>query len=384
MDKSSRLPDFHKLDPEERLDFVKEFSKLSEKEAELIAKSGGLTLEKADDMVENTIGTQELPLGIATNFKINGKDRLIPMCTEEPSVIAAASNGAKMAREMGGFETESSKPHMIGQIQVTKLEDLNRAERQIEEKEGKLLDLANEESSLKKRGGGAKKIETRTIGENSDEMLIIHLIVDTMDAMGANVVNTMVEKLGPYIENITGGKTLLKIVSNLTDERTSRAEATFSKKELGGENTVEKIVKAQKFAESDPYRAATHNKGIMNGVQAVTLATGNDTRAIEAAAHSFAAKNGNYQPLTEWDKTKEGHLKGKIRIPTPLGTVGGATEKNPIAQTCQKILELDSSQDLGEIVAAVGLAQNLAALKALTTEGIQKGHMKLHRKNKRE
>ena len=380
MDKSSRLPDFYKLNPEERLEIVKEFSQLSEKETQLIRKSGGLTLEKANKMVENTIGTQELPLGIATNFKINEKDRLIPMCTEEPSVIAAASNGAKMAREMGGFKTESSKPLMIGQIQVIELNNPKKAAKKIMAKEEKLLDLANEESSLEKKGGGAEKIETRIIGKGSNKMLIIHLIVDTRDAMGANVINTMVEKLGPYVEDITGGKTLLKIVSNLADKRISIAEAKFSKEELGGAKIVENIIKAQKFAENDPYRAATHNKGIMNGVQAVALATGNDTRAIEAAAHAFATKNGIYQPLTKWSKTEQGNLKGRIKIPTPLGTIGGATKKNPIAQTCLKILDTDSSQELGGIIAAVGLAQNLAALKALTTEGIQKGHMKLHNK----
>lgn len=381
LSESSRFSKFYELDLEERLEEVKKFSDLSEEEADIIKKTGALELDNADNMIENTIGTQELPLGIAVNFKINGKDFLIPMCIEESSVIAAASNAAKKARKTGGFKTESTSPKMIGQIQLTDLNDIEKAEKKIKREEETILKLANQESSLKERGGGAEEIKTRTIETDSGEMLIVHLIIDTRDAMGANVVNTMVESISPTIEEITGGEVILRILSNLADKRIAKAKATFSKAELGGEKIVDRIIKANQFAKADPYRCATHNKGIMNGIEAVALATGNDTRALEAGAHGFAAKNGSYQPLTSWKKDEEGNLKGMIEVPVPVGIIGGATETNPIAKICLKILDIDSSQELGEIMAAVGLAQNLAALRALASEGIQEGHMRLHARN---
>ncbi len=381
LSESSRFSKFYELDLEERLEEVKKFSNLSEEEADIIKKTGALELDNADNMIENTIGTQELPLGIAVNFKINGKDFLIPMCIEESSVIAAASNAAKKARKTGGFKTESTSPKMIGQIQLTDLNDIEKAEKKIKREEETILKLANKESSLKERGGGAEEIKTRTIKTDSGEMLIVHLIIDTRDAMGANVVNTMVESISPTIEEITGGEVILRILSNLADKRIAKAKATFSKAELGGEKIVDRIIKANQFAKADPYRCATHNKGIMNGIEAVALATGNDTRALEAGAHGFAAKNGSYQPLTSWKKDEEGNLKGMIEVPVPVGIIGGATETNPIAKICLKILDIDSSQELGEIMAAVGLAQNLAALRALASEGIQEGHMRLHARN---
>lgn len=381
LSESSRFSKFYELDLEERLEEVKKFSDLSEEEADIIKKTGALELDNADNMIENTIGTQEIPLGIAVNFKINGKDFLIPMCIEESSVIAAASNAAKKARKTGGFKTESTSPKMIGQIQLTDLNDIEKAEKKIEREEETILKLANKESSLKERGGGAEEIKTRTIETDSGEMLIVHLIIDTRDAMGANVVNTMVESISPTIEEITGGEVILRILSNLADKRIAKAKATFSKAELGGEKIVDRIIKANQFAKADPYRCATHNKGIMNGIEAVALATGNDTRALEAGAHGFAAKNGSYQPLTSWKKDEEGNLKGMIEVPVPVGIIGGATETNPIAKICLKILDIDSSQELGEIMAAVGLAQNLAALRALASEGIQEGHMRLHARN---
>ncbi len=379
--KSSRISKFYKLDLEERLEKVKNFSNLSDDEIETIKKTGTLNPEKADKMVENTIGTQELPLGIAVNFKINGKDYLIPMSIEETSVIAAASNAAKIARKKGGFKTESSPPKMIGQIQVTNLKNPEEAEEKIEGEKENLLELANRESSLDERGGGAEEIETRIIETDSEKMLIVHLIVDTKDAMGANVVNTMVESIAPTIQEITQGEVILRILSNLADKRIAKAEATFSKEELGGEEVVDRIIKAYQFAKNDPYRCATHNKGIMNGVEAVALATGNDTRALEAGAHGFASKNDKYQPLTSWEKDDEGNLKGEIKIPVPVGIIGGATQANPLYEICLKILDVDSSQELGEVMAAVGLGQNLAALRALVTEGIQEGHMRLHARN---
>lgn len=380
--KSSRLSKFYKLDLEERLEKVKKFANLSKKEAEIIKKTGGLSHDQADQMVENTIGTHELPLGIATNFKINGNDHLIPMCIEESSVIAAASNAAKIARKKGGFETESTPPLMIGQIQVTDLENTDQAKEKIENNKEKILKLANKEDPiLVDLGGGAKEVEVRKIETQSENMIIVHLIIDTQDAMGANVVNTMAEAVAPYIEQITNGKVLLRIISNLADKRIAKAKGVFDKEELGGEDAVNRIIKAYHFAEADPYRCATHNKGIMNGMQAIALATGNDTRALEAGAHGFASKNGNYQSLTSWEKDKNGNLKGEIEIPYPVGIIGGATEINPIAKICLKILDVDSSEELGEIMAAVGLAQNLAALRALASEGIQEGHMRLHARN---
>lgn len=380
--KSSRISGFYKLPPEERLEKVKEFADLSEEEADTLRETGSLDIESADKMLENVAGTIELPVGIAVNFLIEGKDYLIPMTIEESSVVAAASKAAKIARVKGGFETKSTDPHMIGQIQVTDLENIEETKDKIESKKDEILKLANEQDPvLVDLGGGAKDLEVREINTDSGKMLIVHLIIDTRDAMGANAVNTMSEAVAPMIERISGGRTLLRIISNLADRRKAKARAVFDKKELGGEEVVDGILKAYHFASADPYRCATHNKGIMNGIQAVALSTGNDTRALEAGAHAFAATNGSYDSLTSWRKKDNGDLVGEIEVPIAVGTIGGATKVNPVSKTCLKILNVDSSQELAEVMAAVGLAQNLAALRALASEGIQKGHMRLHARN---
>lgn len=361
---------------------IKEFANLSGEEAEFIGETGSLGIKQADKMLENSIGTLELPLSIAVNFLINGEDYLIPMAIEESSVVAAASNAAKMAREKGGFETGSTPPHMIGQIQVTNIEDIEKAKESIESQKEKIIELANQQDPiLIDLGGGAKDLEVREIDTQSGKMIIVHLIIDTRDAMGANVTNTMSEAVAPKIEELTGGNVILRIVSNLAERRMFRAEAVFGREELGGEEAVDRIVQAYHFAAADPYRCATHNKGIMNGIDAIALATGNDFRAIEAGAHTYASLDGVYKPLTEWEKNDEGDLVGRIEIPLSMGTIGGATEINPVAKTCIKILDVESSSELGEVMAAVGLAQNLAALRALASEGIQEGHMKLHARN---
>lgn len=370
------------MSPRERLEKVKEFSNLSKEEVEILREAGALKIEQGDKMIENVVSSLELPLGIAVNFLINEKDYLIPMATEESSVVAAASNAAKMARSKGGFKAESNPPHMIGQIQVTDLEDTEQAKKEIESKKEEILKLANQQDQmLIELGGGAKDLEVRKIETESGRMLIIHLIIDTRDAMGANIVNTMCEAVAPLIEEATNGRVFLRIISNLADKRIARAKAVFDKDKLGGEKAVEGILKAYHFAAADPYRGATHNKGIMNGIDAVALATGNDTRALEAGAHSYAALGGEYKPLTTWKKDEGGNLVGEIEIPISAGIIGGSTQINPIAKTCLKILSVDSSQELAEVMAAVGLAQNLAALRALSAEGIQKGHMRLHARN---
>lgn len=382
MNSSSKISGFYKLLPEERLAKVKEFANLTKEEVDILLKTGSLEIGQADKMVENVVGTLELPLGIAVNFLINEKDYLIPMVIEETSVIAAASNAAKMARARGGFEAESSLPEMIGQIQVTELDDVEKAKEAIEGEKENIIELANQQDpTIVKLGGGAKDLQIREIDTEEGKMLIVHLIVDTRDAMGANVVNTMAEAVAPLIEEITGGQVFLRIVTNLAERRTARAKAVFAKEELGGEEAVDGILKAYHFAAADPYRCATHNKGIMNGIEAIALATGNDTRALEAGAHAYASLGRNYEPLTTWKKDENGDLVGEIELPIAAGTVGGATKINPVSKTCLKILGIESAQELSEVMASVGLAQNLAALRALATEGIQEGHMRLHARN---
>ena len=382
MGKTSQLSGFYKLSPEERLKLVKEFAGLSEEEAEILRTTGPLKLEQANRMIENVIGTTELPLGIAVNFLINGRDYLIPMAIEEPSIVAAASNAAKMARVRGGFRTSSTEPIMIGQIQLTDVKDPSRAKETILSNGEKIIKIANEQDPmLVKLGGGAKDLEVRVLDTSSGPMVVVHLLVDTRDAMGANVINTMAEAVAPFIERLTGGRIYLRIVSNLANLRLARAEAIFAKEALGGEEVVDGIVEAYAFAASDPYRCATHNKGIMNGVVAIALATGNDTRALESGAHSFAATKGGYKPLTTWEKTPGGDLLGKIEIPMAVGIIGGATAVHPVAKVCLKILGVKTARELGEVMASVGMAQNLAALRAMVTEGIRRGHMRLHARN---
>ncbi len=376
MERTSRISGFYKLPIEERVRKVKEFAGLSDEEEKLLLSMSALPMETADRMVENVIGTFQLPLGIATNFLINGRDYLIPMAIEETSVIAAASNAAKMARVQGGFKAEASEPLMIGQIQI--LNPNKNAAEEIEKHKEEIIELANaQDKILVSLGGGARDVEARWI---SEDMMCVHLIVDVRDAMGANAVNTMAEACAPLVQNITGGRALLRIISNLADKRLVEAQAVFDKDAIGGEKVVDDILHAYEFASIDPYRAATHNKGIMNGIDAVIIATGNDWRAIEAGAHAFAAKNG-YTSLTTWRKNEEGHLEGKIKIPMAVGLVGGATKVHPMAQLSIKILGIKSAKELAEVIASVGLAQNFAAIRALATKGIQDGHMRLHAKN---
>ncbi|MFB0543591.1 MAG: hydroxymethylglutaryl-CoA reductase, degradative [Candidatus Bathyarchaeia archaeon] len=380
--KSSRISGFYKLPIEERLRIVAEFAELSEEEVETLKGLGGLGLEVADRMIENVIGTMAYPLGVAVNFRINERDYLIPMVIEEPSVVAAASNAARMMREGEGIKTSSTDPVMIGQIQILGVEAPEEKRMAILSAKEEILEHANQQDPiLVKVGGGARDVEVRLLDSRVGPMMVVHLLVDCRDAMGSNTVDTMCEALAPRLEEITGGKVLLRIVSNLADRRLVRAEALVSKEVLGGEEVVDGIVAASAFAEADPYRAATHNKGILNGVIAVALATAQDHRAIEAGAHAYAAVSGHYTPLTRWEKTLEGDLMGRLEMPMVVGTVGGSTRVHPVAKVALKMLGVESARELAEVMGAVGLAQNLAALRALATEGIQSGHMRLHARN---
>lgn len=377
---SSRIPGFYRMSIHERLEKVAEFAGLSEEDKKLLLENG-LSLDIADRMIENVIGTFELPLGIATNFLIDGEDYLIPMAIEEASVVAAASNAAKMAREGGGFVTDYSGNVMIGQIQVVGVKDPQSAKFEVLRHRDEIIEKANEQDPiLVNLGGGCRDVEGRVIDTIRGKMLIVHLIVDVKDAMGANAVNTMSEAVAPLIERITGGRVYLRIISNLAVYRIARAKAVFKKDVIGGEEVVEGIMNAYAFAEADPFRCATHNKGIMNGISAVVIATGNDFRAIEAGAHSYAALRG-YKPLTTYEVDEKGDLVGTIELPIAVGTIGGATKVNPLAKLSLKILGISTAEELARVMAAVGLAQNFAALRALATEGIQRGHMELHARN---
>jgi hydroxymethylglutaryl-CoA reductase len=377
---TSRISGFYRLAPSERLLAAAEQASIGKEEIEQVEK--GLSLDQADKMVENVVGMFQVPLGVATNFVIDGQEVLIPMATEEPSVIAAASNGARMAREGGGFVTTSTGPVMRAQIQATGIIDPYSARQAILHHKDELMKMANDKDPMLVRfGGGVKDIEVQVIDSRLGPMVVTHLIVDCRDAMGANAVNTMAEALAPRIEQITGGRVYLRIISNLADLRLARARAVFKAEVIGGHEVVDGILLAAELAQVDPYRAATHNKGIMNGVTAVVLATGNDTRAVEAGAHSYAAIDGRYKSLTRYEKNRDGDLVGSIEMPVAIGLVGGATRVHPVAKTAVKILGVKSADDLSRIIAAVGLCQNFAALRALASEGIQRGHMSLHAKN---
>ncbi len=379
-EKTSVVSGFYKLPIEKRREFVTQFSTLNQDDVNSF--SSCLDLATADRMIENVLGTFELPLGLAVNFLINNKDYIIPMATEESSVVAAASNAAKIARVKGGFSTMCSKPLMIGQLQLLHIKDVATAAQNIMQHKKQLLTLANaQDKVLVDFGGGAKDIEVRILNSPLGHMIVTHLIVDVRDAMGANAVNTMCEALAPMLEEITGGKVRLKILSNLADKRLVKATATFDKEKMGGDQVVDAFLESYVLASIDPYRAATHNKGIMNGIDALIIATGNDFRAIEAGAHAYAARNGQYTSLTAYRKNKDGDLVGEIELPMAVGVVGGAANMHPKAKLCRKILGVKSAQELAEIVASLGLAQNFAALFALSTVGIQKGHMSLHAKN---
>jgi len=379
---SSEFAGFYKLTPKERLRFVGEYAHLDKAELELLETSSALSVETANRMIENVIGVMPVPLGIAVNFLINGKDRLIPMAIEEPSVIAGASHAAKMARSKGGFQTSSTRPVMIGQIQVVGCANPDKAKESVIASAEEILRKANEQDPiLVSKGGGALALEAKVIDSTVGPMVIAELLVDCGDAMGANAVNTMVEAVAPAVERLTGGRVYLRILSNLADRRLARATVRVAKEAVGGAEVADGIINAYAFAAADPYRCATHNKGVMNGITAVVLATGNDTRAIEAGAHAYAARSGRYSPLTSWKKDANGDLVGEIELPMAVGLVGGATAVHPIAKVAVKILGVRSARELAEIMAAVGLCQNLAALRALAAEGIQRGHMRLHARN---
>lgn len=383
----SNISGFYKMPVKERREVLKKLLGLTDADLEGLGPLDAPQLSIADRMVENVVGTFDMPVGIATNFRIDGRDYLIPMAIEEPSVVAAASNSAKAAREAGGFVTETTDPVMIGQIQVVKVPDIKAALNKLTKNKAKLIAMANEvDPILVKNRGGARGLEMRILPTRMGDMLIIHLLVDCRDAMGANSINTMCETLAPQVEALTGGQVLLRILSNLAKFRLARAMATFPTGSMAtdvftGEQVAERILLAQVFAEADPFRCATHNKGIMNGIEAVVRATGNDTRAVDAGAHAYAALDGSYQPLTEYHLDKKGDLVGSIELPLPVGLVGGATAVHPCAKACVKMLGVRTASELAAVIAAVGLAQNFGALRAMVTSGIQKGHMRLHARN---
>ena len=378
----SSISKFFEKSRKERLDTVANFSNLSKDELEILQnENGGISYDNADKMVENAIGTFSLPLGVATNFKINDKDYVVPMVIEEPSVIAAASKGAKVARIKGGFKVTADESYSIGQIQVLNV-DINSAIQKISSSSDEIIKLANSKSnSLPKMNKGAKKIICKEIDTPSGKMLIAELLIDVGDAMGANITNTMCEAVSPLIEKITGGKTLLRILSNYSTRRMVKAEAIFEKEAVGGEQVVDNIILAFEFADNDVYRAVTHNKGIMNGTIAVANAVGQDSRAIEAAANAYAAESGKYRSLSKWSKDDEGNLVGILEIPLSVGIVGGIANVHPVAKVCAKIIGATSAKELACVMTATGLAQNYSAIRALSTDGIQKGHMRLHARN---
>ena len=382
--RTSRYPGFYRLPLSERARWVAEQAGLTPEEQAGL-NSGGLTLEEADHMVENVIGRFALPFAVAVNFQVNGREVLIPMVIEEPSVVAALSHAARLARAGGGFRAGSEEPLMRGQIQVVDLPDLAAAAQAVEDLQEEIRVVAEAATpSIVARGGGFRGLEVVSFPETPvGPMLVVYLFYDVRDAMGANAVNTVCEAVAPLIARATGGRVVLRILSNLADRRRAWAEVRIPAEALGtpelpGDRVIRGILEAQALAEVDPYRAATHNKGIMNGIDAVALATGNDWRAIEAGAHAYAARDGRYRPLTQWWQDETGALCGRIELPLAVGIVGGATQAHPLARVALKILGVTSARELAEIMAAVGLAQNLAALRALATEGIQRGHMALH------
>ena len=388
MTTDSRLPNFRTLTPAQRLAHIVKAASLSADEAALLTQPGALNIERADGMIENVIGTFELPFAIVGNFLINGRDVLVPMVVEEPSVVAAASFMAKLARESGGFKTSSSAPLMRAQVQVIGLTDPHGARQALLKRRDEIIALANSRDKvLIDLGGGCRDIEVHVFDDTPrGAMIVMHLIVDVRDAMGANAVNTMAESVAPLVEKITGGSVLLRILSNLADLRLARASLRLTPEvlttsERAGADIIEGVLDAYTLAAIDPYRAATHNKGIMNGIDPIIVATGNDWRAVEAGAHVYASRSGRYTSLSRWEKDRSGALVGTIEMPMAVGLVGGATKTHPLAQLALKILDVKSAQELAEIAVAVGLAQNLGALRALATDGIQRGHMALHARN---
>lgn len=380
---SSRISGLHNLSMPERLQKIIETTGLHQNVADHMSNTGNLDAGIADSMIENAIGTMNIPIGVATNMIVDQKDILIPLATEESSVVAAVCNAARQCRDSGGFITSMSGSMMIAQIQLVDVPNPEFARLQILEHKAEIKQICDDtDPVLLKHGGGFSDVEVRVLeGSQTGAMVITHLIVDTRDAMGANAVNSMAEAVAPLISKWTGGRTYLRILSNLADRRLARARATWTLDAIGGESVRDGILAAYEFADIDPYRAATHNKGVMNGVSAVVLATGNDTRAVEAGAHAYAAHTGHYRSLTHWEVDREGGLAGMIEIPMPVGLIGGATKSHPTARVALDIMGVKSAEQLARTIAAVGLAQNFSALKALATTGIQKGHMALHAKN---
>jgi hydroxymethylglutaryl-CoA reductase len=381
----SRIPGFYNLTLPQRLKELTQRGELSPDDIAALSGLAGLSTEQADHMIENVVGIYALPLGTALNFIVNGREVLIPMAIEEPSVVAGASFMAKLVRAGGGFTAHADPPEMIGQVQLLCIYDIPAARQAIlEQKERLLAEITDLDPVLKRMGGGPRDLEVRLIEESPiGAFLVVHLIYDVRDAMGANAVNTAVERLAPELENLTGGKAHLRILSNLADHRLARAQCTIPLNELAfkgysAEDVRDGIISAWAFAQADPYRAATHNKGIMNGVDPVVIATGNDWRAIEAGAHAYAARNGRYTSLSTWGQDVQGNLVGSLEMPMAVGIVGGATQVHPVARASLKLMGVTTAGQLAEIIVSVGLAQNLAALRALATEGIQRGHMGLH------
>lgn len=376
---------FHQLTPDQRLEWIEQQAGIDKTALQAYTAGAGLTLEQADHMIENVVGLHAFPVGVAQHFIVNSREVLVPMVIEEPSVVAGASFMAKLAQPAGGFTATTTPPEMIGQIQILDVRDLDEAKKRLlENKEDLLKEAATYDPVLVSHGGGPRDIDVRII-ENSPigAFLVLHLIYDVRDAMGANAINTALERLAPRIQSISGGKVHLRILSNLADRRLARARATILLGQLAfdqysAEEVRDGIITAWAFAAADPYRAATHNKGIMNGVDAVVLATGNDWRAIEAGAHAYAARSGRYTSLSTWGKDENGNLFGELEMPMAVGIVGGATRVHPGAQAALKLMGVTTAAQLAEIIVSVGLAQNLAALRALATEGIQRGHMTLH------
>lgn len=382
------MPDekkFYQMDLNERLQVLRAATALTAEELAVFNPQGGLSAEQADLMIENVVGVYGLPLGIAQHFVINGRAVLVPMVVEEPSVVAAASYMAKLVQTGGGFTAKASAQEMIGQLQILNVKDIPAAQKALLAAKEEIMALAAEaDPMLVSVGGGPKDMEVRIIEDSPlGNFLVLHLIIDVQDAMGANAVNTTLERVSPLVEKITGGRVLLRILSNLADRRLAKAICTIPVETLAfeqysGEDVRDRIIEAWAFAAADPYRAATHNKGIMNGVDAVVIASGNDWRAVEAGAHAYAARNGRYTSLSTWSVDEKGNLQGELEMPMAVGIVGGATRVHPTARAVLKLMGVQKASDLAEIIVSVGLAQNLGALRALATEGIQRGHMALH------
>jgi hydroxymethylglutaryl-CoA reductase len=379
---NSRITGLKNLTVQQRREIVAQNSPLSEADLATLDPGAGLTIGQADHMVENVVGILGIPLGFAANFTINGRDVLIPMATEEPSVIAAASNAARIARVKGGFFTSSTAPLMRAQIQLVDVADPAAARLRLLETRGELIDAANsQDPMLIKLGGGVRDIEVHLVQAPGQTYVVLHLVVDVRDAMGANAVNTMAEAIADRVAQLGRGRVLLRILSNMADLRLARARAVFGAAELGGTEIVDDIVHSAALAMADPYRAATHNKGATNGISAVVLATGNDTRAVEAGFHSYAVRGGRYTGLTQFEKDGNGDLVASLEVPMAVGLVGGATKVHPVAQLAVKMLGIKTATELAEIIVAVGVAQNVAGLRVLATEGVQRGHMALHARN---